>query len=199
MQGPVDMPDYQAVIFDMDGTIIESLLDFKAIRAELGIARSDGIIEAIDAMAPAQSRRCGEILFARETAAAANAVATEGAVETVRAVRNAGLKTALLTRNAQQAMELVLERLDFSFDLTWSRQWGAIKPQPDGVLAACGAMGVKPANTVCVGDYLYDIEAANAAGAVSVLVDPTGSRDFAHLADHAIGRIADLLDILALR
>ena len=193
------MPDYQAVIFDMDGTIIESLLDFKAIRAELGIAGSDGIIEAIEAMAPARSRRCGELLLARETAAAGKAVAIEGAVRTVRAVRDAGLKTALLTRNAQQAMELVLERLDFSFDLTWSRQWGAVKPQPDGVLSACRALGVRPDRTVSVGDFRYDIEAANAAGAVSVLMDPTGSRDFAHLADHVIGRIAGLLDILELR
>ena len=193
------MSDFQAVIFDMDGTIIESLLDFKAIRAEWGIAKSDGIIEAIEAMAPHRSRRCGEMLVAREIAAARNAVAIEGAVETVRAVRDAGLKTALLTRNAQQAMEIVLERLDFSFDLTWSRQRGAIKPQPDGVLAACRMLGVRPASTVSVGDFRYDIEAANAAGAVSVLLDPGGDRDFANLADHVIVRIADLLDILEIR
>ncbi|SDG58000.1 haloacid dehalogenase superfamily, subfamily IA, variant 3 with third motif having DD or ED/haloacid dehalogenase superfamily, subfamily IA, variant 1 with third motif having Dx(3-4)D or Dx(3-4)E [Lentzea fradiae] len=44
------------------------------------------------------------------------------------------------------------------------------KPAPGMVLAACAALGVSPARTMVVGDIGADVEAAQAAGAVPVLV-----------------------------
>lgn len=44
------------------------------------------------------------------------------------------------------------------------------KPAPGLVLAACEALGVSPQRTVVVGDIGADVEAAQAAGAVPVLV-----------------------------
>ena len=46
------MRRFEGVIFDMDGTLVEPLLDFEAIREELGIAPGEGIIEGIEAMDP---------------------------------------------------------------------------------------------------------------------------------------------------
>ena len=43
------MADFDGVIFDMDGTLVVSPLDFVAIRAELGIAPGNGILEEIQA------------------------------------------------------------------------------------------------------------------------------------------------------
>ena len=55
------MTDYQgrfeAVIFDMDGTLIEPVLDFRAIRAELEIDPELGILEALDLMDGPERRR----------------------------------------------------------------------------------------------------------------------------------------------
>jgi beta-phosphoglucomutase-like phosphatase (HAD superfamily) len=64
---------FQAVIFDMDGTLIEQMLDFDAIRAELGVSPRDGIPEAIPRMPPEAARRAGAKLPARETSAAEQA------------------------------------------------------------------------------------------------------------------------------
>ena len=192
------MRKFDAVIFDMDGTLVESLLDFKAIRAELGIDTGSGIIEAIADMPAEQGAWASELLLTREMHGAERAVLMPGARGAVRAVSDAGMKTALMTRNARQAMEMVLEKFPMPFDLTWSRESGTAKPKPDGVLAACRELGVEPRRTVSVGDFRYDIEAANAAGAVSVLLAAKARPDFADQADHVITKMGQLLDILGI-
>ena len=190
------MAKFSAVIFDMDGTLIEPLLSFSAIRAELGVAPDEGILESIEAMPAAQAAAARCKLLAHELRAARSAALMPNALETLDKITQAELKTALLTRNAQEAMEIVLGKFSLEFDLAWSRQWGPIKPQPHGVLAACEQLGVLPARTACVGDFRYDIEAANAAGAVSVLLAVGDPPDFADKADHVIDDLSDLIDIL---
>lgn len=196
--GVLALPRFDAVIFDMDGTLIEQLLDFQAIRAELGISPAEGILEAIQQMPPPQAARAGELLLARELDAAGKAVLTPGATEILRRIDEAGLKTALLTRNARQSMELVIAKFGLSFDLGWSRHDGPIKPEPDSIIKACSCLGVAPDRTCCVGDYLYDIVAANAAGATSVLLMSGPRRDFADQADHIIRQLAELAEILGI-
>jgi HAD superfamily hydrolase (TIGR01509 family) len=190
---------FEGVIFDMDGTLIESPLDFRAIRNELGVPAHAGILESINAMPPTERSRSHEILLRRELAAAVEADLIQDAAETVDAVRLAGLKTALLTRNARQVVRLILEQFSaLRFDLVWSREDGPVKPQPDGVLGTCRKLGIAPKRTVCVGDFRYDIEAANAAGAVSVLLAPGELPAFAGEADHVISRLSELPALLGL-
>ncbi|HUS48022.1 MAG TPA: HAD-IA family hydrolase [Phycisphaerae bacterium] len=189
----------KALIFDMDGTLVEPLLDFAAIRAELEIPPGEGIIEAIDAMPPEPRRRADRLLLEHELSAARRAKLMPNAAQVVQAVRDAGLKTALLTRNAAEAMHVVLERFPgLRFDLAWSREQGPIKPEPDGILRACRTLGAEPGATGCVGDYRYDIIAANAAGAVSILLAPGARPAFAEEADFVIRNLKDLLDLLGI-
>jgi HAD superfamily hydrolase (TIGR01509 family) len=188
---------YQAVIFDMDGTLIEPLLDFAQIRAELRIAPAEGIIEALAGMSPADSDAGHARLLEHELRAARTATLLPGAAETVAAVRRAGLATALLTRNTRQAVDIVLRRfLALRFDHIRSREDGIIKPEPDGVLHCCRILGVEPTATACVGDFEYDMIAANAAGAVSIACVPGRPPAWAARADHVIASVADLPALL---
>jgi len=193
------MTNFQAVIFDMDGTLIEPLLDFAEIRRVLGIHPQAGILESLDTLAPAQRQAAHKQLLGFELAAAQRAKLMPGAVEAVSAIREAGLKTALLTRNAPEAMAAVLHRFpQVAFDLTWSRENGPIKPEPDGILRACSELGVKPQQTACVGDFHYDITAASDAGAVSILL-VTGERpSFADEANHVINSLNQLPEVLGI-
>ena len=192
------MSDFEGVIFDMDGTLIEPLLDFDRIRREFGIDEGAGIIETLDAMGPERSAPLRRKLLEYELAAARGAALHEGAVEILDDIRRAGLKTALLTRNAAEAMEIVLKRFELRFDLAWSRENGPIKPEPDGILRACGELGIEPKRCLCVGDFRYALVAANAAGAVSVLLATNSPPDFADLADHVITELTQLREILHL-
>ena len=187
---------FDAVVFDMDGTLIEPAIDFQAIRRDLGIEPAQGILETLNAMAPDERRGKYRLLMARELSAARRAKLVDGALDTLNAIRSAGLKTALLTRNARRAMEIVISKFALQFDLPWSRDQGVTKPQPQGILAACRQLGCEPGRTACVGDFRYDIEAANAAGAVSVLLARGARPDFADQARFVITSLPELLDIL---
>ena len=189
---------FDGVIFDMDGTLIASCLDFAAIRATLGIPDGVGILEAMERFPPDRRQEAADWLEQQELAAVSAAAPIDGAEAIVRAIRRNGLKVALLTRNARGAMEIVLERLGLTFDLAWSREEGHIKPEPDGVLRACAEMGISPDRTACVGDFEYDIVAANAAGALSVLLARGELPPFAPLADHVITELDQLTELLEL-
>jgi HAD superfamily hydrolase (TIGR01509 family) len=190
---------YHAVIFDMDGTLIEPLLDFAQIRADLGIASDVGILEGLDAMSPEQRRDGHERLLEHELRAARDAKLLAGAADVVAAARRAQLPTALLTRNTRQAAEIVLQRFSaLQFDHVRCREDGVIKPEPDGVLACCKALGVPPQTTVCVGDFEYDMIAANAAGAVSVAFVPGERPDWTGDADYVIASLSELNSLLGL-
>jgi len=189
---------FDGVIFDMDGTLTEPLLDFAAIRRELHLPADVGILEAIEALPAGRRRQAERILLDREVSAARQSQMTAGADRLLQALRRADLKCALLTRNARPAMELILARLGFSFDLAWSREDGPIKPEPEGILRACRMLTIRPERTVCVGDYKYDLVAANAAGAYSVLLDRGGDLPFGHLARRVIASLGELHEMLGL-
>ncbi|MBL7219467.1 MAG: HAD family hydrolase [Phycisphaerae bacterium] len=191
---------FQLVIFDMDGTLIAQMLDFHAIRAKLSIPTGKGILEAIEAMAPSRRRAAEDWLVQTELQAAEKARLMPGAAETLASIRDASIKVALLTRNSSQSMRMVIEKFGLQFDLAWSREDGPIKPEPDSVLKACAQLGVGPGQTACVGDFQYDIVAANAAGAVSILITPDQRQkpQFADLADHVITKLSQLPALLGI-
>ncbi len=194
-----DKRKFDGVIFDMDGTLIDSGLDFSAIRSELGIGSGVGVIEAIEQM-PAPSRARAEAkLLAHELAGAGRATLLPGVAAVLDTCRALGMKAALLTRNTRRAVDIAMERFeDLRFDLIRCREDGIVKPEPDGVLIACEAMGVEPQRTVSLGDFHFDIIAANAAGLTSVLLTTSKNwRDFAHEANHVIDKLEDFLTIIA--
>jgi len=189
---------FELVIFDMDGTLIAQMLDFQAIRAKLSIPPEKGILEAIEAMPPARRAEAEDWLVQTELQAAEKALLMPGAVETLGCVRNANIKVALLTRNTRESMRKVIEKFGLEFDLAWSRENGPIKPEPDGVLRACDTLAVAPEQTACVGDFHYDLVAAKAAGAVSILIAPDRRPQFADIADHVITQLSELPALLGI-
>ena len=181
---------FELVIFDMDGTLIEQMLDFGAIRRHLGIAPEEGILEAISQMEPNQRNRARTWLAETEHKTACQARLMPHAMETLAAIRKANIRMALLTRNTRASMTTVMEKFGLQFDLAWSREDGPIKPEPDSILKACSELGARPGQTACVGDFHFDIQAANSAGAVSILIAPEQRPPFADAADHVITKLA---------
>jgi HAD superfamily hydrolase (TIGR01509 family) len=190
---------YQAVIFDMDGTLIEPTLDFLWVRKELGIRPEEDILSTIAKMPSDKADRAATWLHQQELAGVGRARLMPGARRTLRLCRQAGLGIALLTRNSAQSMQIAVERIGPElFDVTLSRESGPIKPEPDGILRCCHEIGAQPQRVAAVGDFKYDVEAANAAGAVSVLLAPGDKPAFASRADHVIDRLDQLPDLLGI-
>ena len=70
------------------------------------------------------------------------------------------------------------------------------KPHPDAILNIMRKFSVPVRQTLMIGDYLYDLQTAAAAGVDSVLFcSKTDFPDFADMATYRIRRLCDLLGI----
>jgi HAD superfamily hydrolase (TIGR01509 family) len=187
----------KAVIFDLDGTLTEPFLDFDQIRRDIGLPAGIGVLEGISRMTPSQQQRAEAILLEHEDRAAQNSKLNEGAKEVLDTLRQRKLALGLLTRNLRKNAELVAAIHGLQFDAIVDRTDGPAKPDGFGVQFLCERFGVKPAETLVVGDFEHDLKCAKNAGAIAILIQTHPSADkFAHLADFTIDRLEEILTII---
>jgi len=188
----------KAVIFDLDGTITQPYFDFDAIREEMGLARDSGPVwETIEKMPPQQRRRAEEILHFHERQAVEDSRLNAGARETLQILRRMGIRIGILTRNRRSNALAVAEKHNLKFDAVVGREEGPVKPDSFGVSEICRQFGVRAEETVLVGDYLYDLLCAKAAGAVAVLLtNHNRAGEFAEHADFTIENVEQILEII---
>ncbi len=188
----------KAVIFDLDGTITEPFFDFDSIREEMGLDRNAGpILEAMDKMTPVQLACAERILGCHEKRAVKESKLNVGAKKTLGSLRKAGIKIGILTRNKRSNVLAVAKKHGLKFDAVVDRDDGPVKPDGFGVLRLCEQFSVKPCETLVVGDYLFDLVCAKAAGAVAVLLANHHRADeFAEHADFTIERIDRIFGII---
>ena len=189
----------KAVIFDLDGTITQPYFDFDAIREEIGLARDSGpLLESMEKMNPQLRRKTEKILFIHEQKAVIESKLNAGAKQTMSALRASGIHIGILTRNKRDNAYAIAQKHKLKFDAVIGREDGPVKPDAFGVLELCRQFGVKPQETLLVGDYLFDLLCAKAAGAIAVLLanhDQAG--DFVKHADFSIENIGGILEIIA--
>jgi HAD superfamily hydrolase (TIGR01509 family) len=160
----------RAVIFDLDGTLADSLLDFDAIRAEIGLVPGLPILEQLVDASPDERARAEAIMRRHERAAIAAATLTDGCADLLGHLASLGIPTAILTRNVREVVETFARAFDFRFRGIYTREDGPPKPSPAGVLFLCEKLGVAPADTLTVGDYKFDVLAGRNAGCRTALL-----------------------------
>lgn len=168
----------KAILFDMDGTLTCPLLDFPAIKREMGIGDRP-ILEAMAEMNPTARRQAEEILLRCEAQAAQASTLNVGCIELLEQLAKLDMPTALITRNSRQSVTLVLARHGVKMDVIVSREDAPYKPDPAGLWLACERLGVRPSEAWMVGDGQYDVEAGLAAGAPTVWISHHRQRGFA--------------------
>ena len=189
----------KAVIFDLDGTITEPYFDFDAIREEIGLPRDSGpILESMEKMTPHQRRKADKILYYHEQKAVMESKLNADTKETLSTIRAEGIPIGILTRNKRDNAFAIARKHDLEFDAVVGREDGPVKPDAFGVLKLCRKFGVKPEETLLVGDYLFDLQCAKAAGAVAVLLaNHHQAGEFVEHADFSIENISGILEIIA--
>jgi phosphoglycolate phosphatase len=188
----------KAVIFDLDGTITEPFFNFDAIRKEMGLGENAGpILEAMEKMSPAQRKKAQSILDYHEARAVKESQLNNGAKETLDELIRTGIGIGILTRNKKSNALAVAQKHNLRFDVIVDRDDGPVKPDAFGVREICRRFNVEPHETLVVGDYLFDILCAKAAGAVSILLANHPKADeFSKLADFTIVKIDQILQII---
>jgi len=189
----------KAVIFDLDGTITQPYFDFDAIREEIGLTSDSGpLLESMEKMSPQLRLKAEKILYNHEESAVIESKLNPGAKQTLSTLRAAGIHIGILTRNKRGNACAIARKHNLQFDAVIGREDGPVKPDSFGVLQLCRQFGVGPEETLLVGDYLFDLLCAKAAGACAVLLaNHHQADDFVEHADFCIENIAGILDIIA--
>jgi len=189
----------KAVVFDLDGTITQPYFDFDAIREEIGLERDSGpILESMEKMTSEQRKRAEDILHKHEQQALTVSTLNPGAEETLGTLRGAGIHIGILTRNKASNAFAIARKHGLAFDAVVGRDDGPVKPDAFGVLELCRRFGVEPSETLLVGDYVFDLLCAKAAGAWAVLLtNHSRAGEFAKHADFCIANISEIIKIVS--
>lgn len=202
---------YKAAIFDMDGTILDTLEDLRdSVNAALAWAgfpertldevRSfvgNGAWKLIERAVPAgtEEETARKVLdFYRpwyEAHARIKTAPYPGVPEALAALQAAGVRLAVASNKPDPATkQLAAHYFPGLFDAAIGAKDGvAVKPAPDAVLEVMGLLGVTAAETVYIGDSDVDIATAKNAGTDCVSV-AWGFRDEAFLRENGASRVA---------
>ena len=188
----------KAVLFDLDGTLLDTVLDLHAaangmlrdlgrpevviedIRAYVGRGIPNlvkrilaGNLEAADDPAPPPDAALAS--FKRHYAVV-NGLASKpfpGVMDGLEALKAMGLPLGVITNKAVAFTGPLLERTGlapFMSVAVSGDQLPRAKPDPMPVIWACGRLDVSPADTVLIGDSINDFKAGRAAGCKVFLV-----------------------------
>jgi len=169
----------RGIIYDMDGTLVDSHLDFDLIRHEMGLRPDQLILEGMASLTDDRLAEARAVLHRHEAVSAAGAELYPGVRAFLTQIGQQGLRQAILTRNSRKSVQTVLANLELHehFDPVLTREDGPIKPDPTTIHQICDTWGVKPAEVVMVGDFAYDIYTGQRAGASTVFFTRGRSAD----------------------
>ncbi len=186
----------KVVIFDMDGTITKPYIDWKSLRAEIGVPKNEIIIDYIESLPFQERKRANRILEMREGEAAQNSEINEGAEELLQFLKEKGIKTALVTNNNRWAMGHILERHDLKFDILLSREDGSVKPSEELILRALDCTGAEKDQAIAVGDGRFDLEASKKAGVRCIYLSNSTPALEHNFTAHTLHDVVEIIDKL---
>lgn len=188
LPGPFD-----AIAFDLDGTLVDSGLDFVAIREELGFPQGIGLLEHIATLSDAAAVAHAHAVIHRfEMAGAERATWMPGAHELLLHLRELGVPVAILTRNSREAVVATDAAIDLGVELILTRDDAPPKPDPGGLAMIARQLGAAPGRMTYIGDYVDDLTAARRAGMAAGLYRNERNARFVEHADYVIGHFDEL-------
>jgi phosphoglycolate phosphatase len=207
-----------AVLFDLDGTLGETRIDFSAMKgAMLAQARGRGleaanlsgldilaIVEQAAAHLPESEREAyreeaWRKLEEFELRHISEARPMPGACQSALRLHEAGLRLGIITRNCRAAADHLLALLPPVFEVCLTREdVSRCKPDPLHIRAALDLMRVEPKQALVAGDHRMDVQAGKAAGAFAAGILAGRPRDYfdAYEPDAVFRTLKELADAL---
>lgn len=211
---------FRLVLFDLDGTLVDTLQDLADAMNAVLAARGhptherepyrrfvgDGVAQLVRRALPPEAADeatvadCVDSMREEYGRRLTDASRPYPGIEALLLeLRNRGLRTAVLSNKPDLATKTLVGLLfpDHPFDAVRGARSGVpLKPDPTAALEICAALGVRPQDTLYVGDTDTDMATGRAAGMVTVGV-AWGFRDPDELlragAEHLVHRPDELL------
>jgi pyrophosphatase PpaX len=178
---------YPYVLFDLDGTLIDSgpiilasmqhavkaVLGREIPAEELAVAiGGQGLIAQMRALDPTRVDELVDAYRVHNDPLHETLEAFEGMLHVLSRLRDEGRRLGIVTSKRHRTVTLALERFPWLveyFDVVVAHDdTERHKPDPDPVLAGIERLGGEPATSAYVGDSPFDITAAKTAGAFAV-------------------------------
>lgn len=174
--------DIQATLFDLDGTLVHTPIDFPAMKqAVLEATEAEGFdagsFRGLDVLGiigeaarrlkdPSEFRkRTDKILQDIEVEAAHRGVEAAGAGETLSWLMRHGIRVGIVTRNCPEAVAITLSRTPLPHHVLVTRSdTPHVKPHPEHLWLALRKLERRPENALMIGDHRMDILGGIAAG-----------------------------------
>ncbi len=206
---------YKAAIFDLDGTLIDSLADLadsaNEMLAGFGFPRHDldkyryfvgnGSRKLIERCLPAE--KVADSAFVDEALAkyklcydrnlTHKTVCYEGIMDMLTALQAKHIPLGICTNKHQSAADIIVDKLfpkDVFVSVIGDCKDMPRKPDPKKVLLIAAKMGVKPADVAYFGDTSVDMDTANNAGMLPIGVT-WGFRPQEELVEHGAKILLD--------
>lgn len=183
----------RAVLFDMDGTLLDTAPDFiavaQAMRQARGLSRipeqrvrdvvSGGaramVLSAfdVDPLSEEFENLRLEFLERYQEHCAIESRLYDGMEQLLKEIEQADLIWGVVTNKPLRFAEPIMQQLGLSTRsavLVCPDHVSKSKPDPEPMLLACSQLGLEPSTTLFVGDDLRDIESGRAAGSRTAAV-----------------------------
>ncbi|MCU7553389.1 HAD-IA family hydrolase [Alteromonas sp. ASW11-19] len=161
----MDLTNIKGVIFDLDGTLVESRLNFTRMRDDVGCPQDQDILEFVEAITCATTKQqAQERILQHELEDADTAKWLPLGREMVENILQHQLPMAIVTRNCRQATTIKLQNNQVPISLVLTREDAPPKPDPTALLQIASQWQLPPAHCLYVGDFIYDRMAAENAG-----------------------------------
>lgn len=178
------MKHIRGVIFDLDGTLVTSSLDFVAIKQEICCPAAEDVLSFLKSLPEKQQNAALEVIHHYELLDAQSSDWMPGARDFVDRCIEDDIPMAIVTRNSLQSSKVKIERNAIPIDRLITRENSKPKPDPTALLHIASAFGLPVNAILMVGDYKYDLEAGRNAKMHSCLIHHTTLPDYSHLADY---------------
>lgn len=182
------LPSLRAFIFDMDGTLVDSKLDFDSMREELDFPKGVPLLEHIDEIKPRETperiQYFYDVIHQYEMKGAEASELMPGVEGFLSFLNEEGIKTAVVTRNNKIVTDITFNKWALEFEMVLSRDCVENpKPHPEGLITICENLGILSSEAVYMGDFGFDLVAAKNADMKAILYSPQVNEELETMAD----------------